>query len=46
IEKGDSLYKISQNYSWASAEDIMYWNGINDASKLQIGQKLQIYKKK
>jgi hypothetical protein len=24
----------------------MYWNGIEDASKLQIGQKLKIYKKK
>ncbi|MDI9535448.1 MAG: LysM peptidoglycan-binding domain-containing protein [Bacteroidota bacterium] len=46
IAKGDSFYKISKNYSWASAEDIMYWNGIEDASKLQIGQKLKIYKKK
>ncbi|MDD4148894.1 MAG: LysM peptidoglycan-binding domain-containing protein [Bacteroidales bacterium] len=46
IKSGDSLYKISLNYDWASADDIMEWNGISDPSKLQIGQKLKIFKKK
>ncbi len=46
VQKGDSFYKIAKNYSWASAEDIMLWNGISDASKLQVGQSLKIYKKK
>ncbi|MDD2386549.1 MAG: LysM peptidoglycan-binding domain-containing protein [Bacteroidales bacterium] len=46
VKSGDSLYKISLNYDWASAEDIMEWNGISDPSKLQIGQKLKIFKKK
>ena len=46
IKSGDSLYKISLNYDWASADDIMEWNEISDPSKLQIGQKLKIFKKK
>jgi membrane-bound lytic murein transglycosylase D len=46
VKSGDSLYKIALNYSWATAEDIMLWNNISDPSKLQIGQKLKIYKKK
>lgn len=46
VKSGDSLYKISLNYSWTTAEDIMLWNNITDPSKLQIGQKLKIYKKK
>jgi membrane-bound lytic murein transglycosylase D len=46
VKSGDSLYKIALNYSWATAEDIMSWNNITDPSKLQIGQKLKIYKKK
>jgi membrane-bound lytic murein transglycosylase D len=46
VKSGDSLYKISLKYDWASAEDIMEWNGISDPSKLQVGQKLKIFKKK
>jgi membrane-bound lytic murein transglycosylase D len=46
VKSGDSLYKIALNYSWATAEDIVLWNNITDPSKLQIGQKLKIYKKK
>ncbi len=46
VKSGDSPYKIAQNYSWASPEDIMDWNGVTDPSKLRVGQKLKIYKKK
>ncbi|PLX07830.1 MAG: hypothetical protein C0596_08790 [Marinilabiliales bacterium] len=46
IQPGDSPYGIALNYDWASAEDIMFWNGISDTSKLQVGQKLKIFKKK
>jgi len=46
VKSGDSPYKIAQNYSWASPEEIMEWNGVSDPSKLQVGQKLKIYRKK
>ncbi len=46
VKSGDSAYKIAQKYSWATAEDILSWNNISDPSKLQVGQKLKIYKKK
>lgn len=46
VKSGDSFYKIAKNYSWATAEDIMLWNNVSDPSKLQIGQKLKIYRKK
>lgn len=46
VKKGDSAYKIAQKYSWATADEILEWNGISDPSKLQIGQKLKIYRKK
>lgn len=46
VKSGDNAYKIAQRYSWATADEILQWNGIKDASKLQIGQKLKIYKKK
>lgn len=46
VKSGDSPYKIALDYSWATAEDIMLWNDISDPSKLQVGQKLKIYKKK
>lgn len=46
VKSGDSPYKIALTHSWATAEDIMLWNDISDPSKLQVGQKLKIYKKK
>ncbi|HOK37493.1 MAG TPA: LysM peptidoglycan-binding domain-containing protein [Bacteroidales bacterium] len=46
VKKGDSAYKIAKKYSWATADEILEWNGISDPSKLQIGQKLKIYRKK
>ncbi len=46
VKAGDSAYKIAQKYSWATPEDLLNWNNISDPSKLQVGQKLKIYKKK
>ncbi|NLA24496.1 MAG: LysM peptidoglycan-binding domain-containing protein [Bacteroidales bacterium] len=46
VKKGDSPYSISSNYQGVSPEDIMEWNGIENPSKIQIGQKLKIYGKK
>ena len=46
IKAGDSPYSIAKRYEWATADDILKWNNISNPSKLQIGQKLKIYKKK
>ncbi len=46
IKSGDSPFTIAKKYDWATPEDIMNWNQISDPSKLQIGQKLKIFKKK
>ncbi len=44
VKSGDSPYSIAKRYDWATADDILKWNNISDPSKLQIGQKLKIYK--
>ncbi|MBO4615481.1 MAG: LysM peptidoglycan-binding domain-containing protein [Bacteroidales bacterium] len=46
VKSGDNPYNIAKRYSWATADEILKWNNIADPSKLQIGQKLKIYKKK
>ena len=46
VKSGDNPYNIAKHYSWATADEILKWNNISDPSKLQIGQKLKIYKKK
>lgn len=46
VKEGDSLYSIVKKYKWVSIEDLMNWNDIKDPSKLRIGQKLRILKKK
>ena len=46
VKSGDNPYNIAKRYSWATADDILKWNNISDPSKLQVGQKLKIYKKK
>ncbi len=46
VKSGDSAYKIAQQYSWVTPEDLLNWNNVSDPSKLQVGQKLKIYKKK
>ena len=46
VKSGDNPYNIAKRYSWATADEILKWNNISDPSKLQIGQKLKIYRKK
>ena len=46
VKSGDNPYNIAKRYNWATADEILKWNNISDPSKLQIGQKLKIYKKK
>lgn len=46
VKQGDSAYKISKKYQWTTPEEILLWNNINDPSRLQVGQKLKIYRKK
>ncbi len=46
VKSGDSPYTIAKKYPWATADEIARWNNISDPSKLQIGQKLKIYRKK
>ena len=46
VKSGDNPYNIAKRYSWATADEILKWNNISAPSKLQIGQKLKIYKKK
>ncbi len=43
VRSGESPYVIAQKYKGVSPEAILYWNGISDARKIQIGQKLTIY---
>lgn len=46
VKSGDNPYNIAKRYSWATADEILKWNNISDPSKLQIGQKVKIYRKK
>ena len=46
VKSGDNPYNIAKRYNWATADEILKWNNISDPSKLQIGQKLKIYRKK
>jgi murein DD-endopeptidase MepM/ murein hydrolase activator NlpD len=41
VEKGETVYSISRSYR-VSPEELMMYNGIIDASKLQIGLRLKI----
>ena len=43
VKSGESPYVIAQKYKGVSPDAILYWNGISDARKIQIGQKLTIY---
>ncbi len=43
VKSGDSPYLIAKKYKGVTAEEILQWNGIKDARKIQIGQKLIIY---
>jgi LysM repeat protein len=41
VEKGETVYSISRSYR-ISPEDLMKYNDISDASRLQIGRRLKI----
>ncbi|GAB1483753.1 M23 family metallopeptidase [Treponema sp.] len=41
VKKGDTLYALARSYG-VSASEILAANGITDARKLQVGQKIQI----
>lgn len=43
VKNGESPYVIAKKYDGVSPEAILYWNGISDARKIQIGQKLILY---
>lgn len=43
VKNGDSFYSIAKNYPGVSADNIMNWNGIDNARKLKIGMTLKIY---
>lgn len=45
VKSGESPYSIAKKYPGVSPEAILYWNGIDDARKIQIGQQLIIYQK-
>jgi len=45
VKNGESPFTIAKKYEGVSSEDILKWNNIADARKIQIGQKLIIYSK-
>ena len=44
VSKGESLSGIAAKYG-VSSQDVMRWNGISNANKILVGQKLAIYEK-
>lgn len=46
VKNGESPFTIAKKYNGVSPEDILKWNNITDAGKIQIGQKLIIYTSK
>jgi membrane-bound lytic murein transglycosylase D len=44
VQSGESPYMIAKKYPGVSADDILRWNNISDARKIQAGQKLKIKK--
>lgn len=45
VKNGESPYTIAKQYEGVAPDDILKWNSISDARKIQIGQKLIIYVK-
>jgi membrane-bound lytic murein transglycosylase D len=43
VKSGESPYTIAKKYDNVTPEEILEWNNINDARKIQIGQKLIVY---
>lgn len=46
VKSGESPYTIAKKYNDVTPEQILEWNHIDNARKIQIGQKLIIYQKK
>ena len=45
VKSGESPYLIAKNYAGVTPDEILEWNNIDDARKIQIGQKLIVYLK-
>jgi membrane-bound lytic murein transglycosylase D len=45
VKSGESPFVIAQKYPGVNPDDILLWNNISDARKIQIGQTLIIYLK-
>jgi membrane-bound lytic murein transglycosylase D len=45
VKNGESPFTIAKKYEGVTPEDILKWNNISDARKIQIGQKLIVYQK-
>ncbi|NQU53976.1 MAG: LysM peptidoglycan-binding domain-containing protein [Bacteroidetes bacterium] len=45
VKNGESPYLIAKKYAGVSPDEILEWNNIDDARKIQIGQKLIVYLK-
>lgn len=45
VKSGESPFTIAKKYNGISPEEILQWNNITDARKIQVGQKLKIYLK-
>ncbi len=43
VKNGESPFTIAKKYNGVTPEDILKWNNIQDARKIQVGQKLIIY---
>lgn len=44
VRKGEALSAIAERYG-AKTSDVMRWNGISNANKIYVGQKLTLYEK-
>ncbi|MGQ7870674.1 transglycosylase SLT domain-containing protein [Sunxiuqinia sp. sy24] len=42
VRRGDNLWSIARKFPGVSNNDIMRWNNIRNANKIQVGQKLKI----
>jgi membrane-bound lytic murein transglycosylase D len=42
VKRGDTIWEIAKQFPDVTETEIMGWNGISDASKISVGQKLKI----
>lgn len=45
VKNGESPFTIAKKYDGVTPEDILKWNNIDNARKIQIGQKLVVYQR-